>query len=78
MSAFIIGAAYYSLQFGKNEVSKPNWDMVANFDFFDLNVYKAHTKFYGTFYLPIYNSHRKIDGTEPDIYNAVVSRLIKL
>lgn len=42
----------------------------ANFDFFDLNVYKAHTKVYGTFYLPIYNSHRKIDGTEPDIYNS--------
>ncbi len=36
MAAFIIGAAYYSLQFGKNEFSKPNWDMVANFDFFDL------------------------------------------
>ena len=36
MSAFIIGAAYYSLQFGKNEFSNPNWDVVANFDFFDL------------------------------------------
>ena len=36
MSAFIIGAAYYSLQFGKNEFTNPNWDMVANFDFFDL------------------------------------------
>ncbi|MBO5716121.1 MAG: YfhO family protein [Clostridia bacterium] len=36
MAAFIIGAAYYSLQFGKNEFSKPNWDMVANFDLFDL------------------------------------------
>lgn len=36
MAAFIIGAAYYSLQFGKNEFSKPNWDMGANFDFFDL------------------------------------------
>ncbi|MBR2381938.1 MAG: YfhO family protein [Clostridia bacterium] len=36
MAAFIIGAAYYSLQFGKNEFSEPNWDMVANFDFFDL------------------------------------------
>ena len=36
MSAFIIGTAYYSLQFGKNEFSNPNWDVVANFDFFDL------------------------------------------
>ena len=42
----------------------------ANFDFFDLNVYKAYTKVYGTIYLPIYNSHRKIDGTEPEIYNS--------
>jgi hypothetical protein len=36
MAAFIIGTAYYSLQFGKNEFSNPNWDMVANFDLFDL------------------------------------------
>lgn len=47
----------------------------ANFDFFDLNVYKAHTKAYGTFYLPIYNSHGIIDGTEPDIYNSEGERL---
>lgn len=36
MSAFIIGAAYYSLQFGKNTFSEPNWDMFARFDLFDL------------------------------------------
>ena len=36
ISAFIIGSAYYSLQFGKNEFTTPNWDMVANFDLFDL------------------------------------------
>lgn len=36
ISAFVVGAAYYSLQFGKNEFSKPNWDMVSNFDLFDL------------------------------------------
>ncbi len=36
MSAFVVGAAYYSLQFGKNEFSEPNWDMFARFDLFDL------------------------------------------
>ena len=36
MAAFIIAAAYYSLQFGKNEFSEPNWDLVARFDLFDL------------------------------------------
>lgn len=36
MSAFIIGSAYYSLQFGKSEFSEPNWDFFARFDLFDL------------------------------------------
>ena len=36
MSAFMIGAAYYSLQFGKNEFSEPNFDFFARFDLFDL------------------------------------------
>ena len=36
ISAFIVGSAYYSLQFGKNEFSKPNWDVVSRFDLFDL------------------------------------------
>lgn len=36
ISAFVVGAAYYSLQFGKNEFSEPNWDLVARFDLFDL------------------------------------------
>lgn len=36
ISAFIIGAAYYSLQFGKSEFSEPSWDVVARFDLFDL------------------------------------------
>ena len=36
ISAFVVGAAYYSLQFGKNEFSEPNWDLVSNFDLFDL------------------------------------------
>ena len=36
ISAFVVGAAYYSLQFGKSEFSEPNWDIVARFDLFDL------------------------------------------
>ena len=36
ISAFVVGAAYYSLQFGKSEFSEPNWDLVARFDLFDL------------------------------------------
>lgn len=36
MSAFVIGSAYYSLQFGKSEFSNPNWDFFAKFDLFDL------------------------------------------
>ena len=31
-----MGAAYYSLQFGKNEFSEPNWDVFSRFDLFDL------------------------------------------
>lgn len=47
----------------------------ARYDFFDLNVHKAHTKVYGDIYLPIYNSHHEIDGTEPELYNADGTRL---
>lgn len=36
ISAFMIGAAYYSLQFGKNEFTDPSWDIKTNFDLFDL------------------------------------------
>lgn len=36
MSAFMIGAAYYSLQFGKSDFSEPSWDIVARFELFDL------------------------------------------
>lgn len=36
ISAFIIAAAYYSLQFGKSEFSEPSWDIVARFDLLDL------------------------------------------
>ena len=35
MSAFMLIAAYYSLQFGKTEFSSPNWNMEANFDIVD-------------------------------------------
>ena len=36
IAAFMIAAAYYSLQFGKSDFTDPNWDLVARFDFFDL------------------------------------------
>ena len=36
ISAFMIGAAYYSLQFGKNTFTDPDWSLVARFDFLDL------------------------------------------
>ena len=35
ISAFMLIAAYYSLQFGKTEFSSPNWTMSANFDVID-------------------------------------------
>ena len=35
ISAFMLIAAYYSLQFGKTEFSSPNWAMTANFDVVD-------------------------------------------
>ena len=35
ISAFMLIAAYYSLQFGKTEFSSPNWNMEANFDVID-------------------------------------------
>ena len=35
ISAFMLIAAYYSLQFGKTEFSSPNWAMTANFDVAD-------------------------------------------
>lgn len=36
ISAFMICAAYYSLQFGKSDFSEPSWDLVSRFDLFDL------------------------------------------
>ncbi len=35
ISAFILLAAYYSLTFGKNEFSDPNWNLKAKFDLLD-------------------------------------------
>ncbi|MBE6534859.1 MAG: hypothetical protein E7678_07865, partial [Ruminococcaceae bacterium] len=35
ISAFMLIAAYYSLQFGKTKFSSPNWAMEANFDILD-------------------------------------------
>lgn len=35
ISAFVILGAYYSLSFGKNEFSNPNWDFTQKFEFLD-------------------------------------------
>ena len=35
ISAFMLFAAYYSLQFGKTTFSSPNWNMAANFNIID-------------------------------------------
>ena len=36
ISAFIVLTAYYSLTFGKNEFSSPNWTFASRFNFFEL------------------------------------------
>ena len=36
ISAFIVLTAYYSLTFGKNEFSNPNWAFASRFNFFEL------------------------------------------
>ncbi len=36
IAAVLVLTAYYSLQFGKNEFSTPNWEISLRFDFFDL------------------------------------------
>ena len=36
IAAFMIGGAYYSLQFGKNTFTDPDWAIEARFDFLDL------------------------------------------
>ncbi len=42
----------------------------ANFDFFDIDTKTVQTKTYGRIYTPIYNRYAKLDGQEPQIYNA--------
>ena len=91
MSAFMLIAAYYSLQFGKTEFSSPNWAMEANFDVIDFL-----TKFllgsYDTvepsglpfvycglitlFLLPIYFLSKKISAREKIASLALISVLI--
>lgn len=83
ISAFVVGAAYYSLQFGKNEFSKPNWDMVANFDLFDLfpkllpgsydtvmheGLPLLYCGILALFMLPIYFMGKKINSREKIFY----------
>ena len=44
--------------------------LAANFDFFDVDIQQLQTKVYGKIYTPMYNRYAKINGTEPQIYNA--------
>lgn len=85
ISAFVIGGAYYSLQFGKSEFTEPSWDFVARFDLFDLFP-KMLPGSYDTvmheglpllycgalalFMLPIYFTARKVDNREKIFYGA--------
>ncbi len=47
MAAVIVFGAYYSLQFGKNEFTDPNWEVKTKFDFFDL-IFKLFPASYDT------------------------------
>lgn len=44
--------------------------LAANFEFFDVDIQQVQTKIYGKIWTPIYNRYSKIDGNEPQIYNA--------
>ena len=85
MAAFMIVAAYYSLQFGKSEFSEPNWDLVARFDLFDLfpkllpGAYDTvmheglpllYSGVLTLFMLPIYFMAKRVDGREKIFYGA--------
>lgn len=47
MAAVIIFGAYYSLQFGKNEFTDPNWEVKMKFDFYDF-LFKLFPSSYDT------------------------------
>ena len=85
MAAFVIGAAYYSLQFGKNEFSEPNWDFFAKFDLFDLfpkllpgsydtvmheGLPLLYSGVLTLFMLPIYFMAKRVSGREKIFYGA--------
>lgn len=87
IAAFMIAAAYYSLQFGKSDFTDPNWDLVARFDFFDLFpkmlpggydtvMHEGLPLLYcGTltlFMLPIYIMAKRVPSREKVFYTAFV------
>ena len=87
IAAFMIAAAYYSLQFGKSDFTDPNWDLVARFDLFDLFpkmlpggydtvMHEGLPLLYcGTltlFMLPIYIMAKRVPSREKVFYTAFI------
>lgn len=85
IASFVIGAAYYSLQFGKSEFTDPSWDAVANFELFDLFpkllpgsydtvMHEGYPLLYcgvlALLLIPIYFMAKKISGREKIAYGA--------
>ena len=87
IAAFMIAVAYYSLQFGKNEFSEPNWDFIPpRFDLFDLfpkmlpGAYDTvmheglpllYCGVLSLFMLPIYFMAKKVDNKEKVFYGGL-------
>lgn len=86
IAAFIIGGAYYSLQFGKNEFTDPNWDWVARFDLFDLfprllpgsydtvmheGIPLLYSGVLTLFMLPLYFTSKRVENREKLFYTAL-------
>ena len=86
IATFMIAAAYYSLQFGKNEFTEPNWDWVARFDLFDLfpkllpgsydtvmheGIPLLYSGVLTLFMLPIYFMAKKVDHKEKIFYGGL-------
>lgn len=53
-------------------VPKKSWRqyLTANFDFFDIDTNVVKNKIYPKLYLPMYNRYVRVNGEEPQIYNA--------
>ncbi len=87
ISAFMIYAAYYSLQFGKTEFTEPNWELFARFDFLDLfpkllpgsydtvmheGIPNLYCGVLALFMLPVYYLAKKVSSREKIFYTSLV------